>query len=230
MNVNAESRAGGGNRREQVLQHLRAEIVSGRVAPGTLYSVPALSSELKMSTTPVREALLELARVGLVTPLRNRGFRVEAMSLNELDNLFDMRVLLETQALVLVARRGLRDTAPLVKLADDVRDAVKAEDVRGYLETDRKFHHALVERAGNPLLTRMVMGLRDDMRLYGIDSPAGRKRQRESVDEHYQMIQLGEEGNEQAITPLIALHIESWKPLFAKAFATENNAEAVSSL
>ena len=143
------------------------------------------------------------------------------MSLNELENLFDMRVLLERQALVLVARKGLRDTAPLIKLADGVRDAVEANDVRGYLQTDRNFHHALVERAENPLLTRMVMTLRDDMRLYGIDSPAGRERQRESVDEHYQMIQFGTEGDEQAIAHLITLHIELWKPLFTKSLATE---------
>ena len=87
-----------------------------------------------MSTTPVREALLDLGRSGLLTPLRNRDFRVEATSLHDMENLFDMRVLLERHALVQLAQRRLRDPEPLVLLVDAVRDAVTAKDVRGYIE------------------------------------------------------------------------------------------------
>ena len=64
------------NLREQVVQHVRAEIISGQSTPGTMYSVPGLVEDLGVSTTPVREALLELARNGLIEPVRNRGFKV----------------------------------------------------------------------------------------------------------------------------------------------------------
>ena len=60
--------------RDLVVERLRSAIVSGHSAPGTLFSVPTLAEEFGVSTTPVREALLELARVGLVTAVRNRGF------------------------------------------------------------------------------------------------------------------------------------------------------------
>lgn len=205
------------NLREQVLAQLRSEIVSGRSAPGTIYTVPTLSSELGVSTTPVREALLELSRNGLVSPLRNRGFRVEATSLRDLENLFDLRVLLEVSALVAVAKARLTDTAPLVAVADEVRDAVGRDDVRGYLEADRRFHAALVARANNPLLTKLILALRDDMRLYGIDSAEGKKRQAASVAEHYRMIELAVAGECDAIAALITRHIEEWKPLFTAA-------------
>jgi len=165
----------------------------------------------------VREALLELARDGLITPMRNRGFRVEPMTATAMDNLFDMRVLLESHALVTVARARLTDTAELKRLAEAVGVAVDAEDMTGYLNTDREFHRALVERANNPLLTKMVMQLRGDMRLYGIDSPEGRKRQKLSVKEHFQMIELAKNGDTAGIAKLIALHILSWKPLFMTA-------------
>ncbi|WP_205128308.1 GntR family transcriptional regulator, partial [Escherichia coli] len=59
--------------REQVLQRVRAEIISGQSLPGTMYSVPSLAASLGVSSTPVREALLELSRGGLVEPMRNRG-------------------------------------------------------------------------------------------------------------------------------------------------------------
>lgn len=207
------------NLREKVLQRVRSEIVSGRSAPGTIYSVPSLATEMGVSTTPVREALLELSRNGLVAPLRNRGFRVEATSLQELENVFDLRVLLESFALVALARQRITDTAPLVTLADAVADAVRKDDVRGYIETDRRFHEALVARANNPLLTKMIMSLRDDMRLFGIDSTEGRKRQRASVGEHYKMIELATAGDSEAIAALITKHILEWKPLFTAALS-----------
>jgi DNA-binding GntR family transcriptional regulator len=205
------------NLREQVVERLRSEIVSGRAAPGTIYSVPSLATEAGISTTPVREALLELSRAGLVTPLRNRGFRVEPTTLQDLENVFSLRVLLERFALVTLAEQRLTDTAPLVALADAVAEAVKRDDVPDYIETDRRFHEGLVSRANNTRLTKMIMGLRGDMRLYGIDTPEGRVRQRASVGEHYQMIEYASAGDSERIAALITKHIMEWKPLFVAA-------------
>lgn len=205
------------NLREMVLAQLRSRIVAGEAAPGTIYSVPSVAAEMGMSTTPVREALLELSRTGLVAPLRNRGFRVEAATPRDLENQFDVRIMLEAGALVAVAKIGLTDTEPLIQLADAVAAAVKAGDVADYIETDRRFHEALVSRANNPLLTRMIMDLRADMRLYGINTPAGHERQRASVSEHYEMIELAATRQCEAIAALITRHIDSWKPLMIAA-------------
>src|ERR1700733_6969931 len=89
--------------REAVLQQVRSEIVSGRASPGTLYTVPGLAAQMGVSTTPVREALLELSRAGLVSALRNRGFLVEGATLQDLENLFALRVMIERLALETVA-------------------------------------------------------------------------------------------------------------------------------
>lgn len=202
---------------EQTLRRLRWDIITGRIPAGTMLSVPALSAETGMSTTPVREALLTLERDGLVAPLRNRGFRVEAMSIAQLDNLFALRELLEVHAVVTIARQGLQNTAELIELADAVGEAVARADVPGYLVTDRAFHTALVSCAGNPLLTKLVLQLRDGMRLYGIDSPEGLQRQRDSVAEHYRLVELAQRGQVDEAAALMSHHILSWKPLFSAA-------------
>jgi DNA-binding GntR family transcriptional regulator len=207
--------------RESVLQQVRAEIVSGRAAPGTLYTVPGLAVQMGVSTTPVREALLELSRSGLVTALRNRGFLVESATLQDLEDLFAVRVMLERFALETVARRRVTDPGPLTILADEVASAVQRLDVNAYIESDRRFHEALVACAGNPRLTRLVMTQRDAMRLYGIDSKEGRQRQIDSVDEHYKMIQYALDGEVEQIGTLITRHIMEWKPLFAAALAAQ---------
>jgi len=205
--------------RDKVVQRVRSDIVSGRVAPGAMYSVPSLAGQLGVSTTPLREALLELSRGGLVTPLRNRGFRVEAASLTDLNNLFAVRTLLERFAAVTLAEHGLTDVNELRALADAIADTVRANDVLAYVDADRAFHLALVERAGNPLLTRLIMELRDGMRLYGIDSAAGRQRQVASVGEHCELIELATAGKVEEIAALIDLHINEWKSLVTAALS-----------
>src|SRR4051794_31361244 len=106
--------------RDMVLRRVRADIVSGHAAPGTMYSVPTLAEELGVSTTPVREALLELSHSRLITPVRNRGFRVEATTLEDLRNGFALRELLERFAMERLAEARLTDTRTLRKLADDI--------------------------------------------------------------------------------------------------------------
>jgi len=210
--------------RDRVLERVRSDIVSGRSGPGTMYSVPSLASELGVSTTPVREALLELSNRGMIVPMRNRGFKVQASSLEELENLFEMRELLERFAVVNAARKrpkDTKDTEELKKLADAVAVAVKARDVRNYVEADRAFHEALVSRAGNPRLTKMIMDLRDDMRLFGIDSAEGEERQRASVKEHYQLIELAAKGDTKNIASLMTSHIMDWQPLFRKVLVSQ---------
>ncbi|HLI12658.1 MAG TPA: GntR family transcriptional regulator [Alphaproteobacteria bacterium] len=202
--------------RDRVVARVRSDIVSGRSGPGTIYSAPSLASELGVSTTPVREALLELSNRGMIVPMRNRGFKVQASSLEDLENLFEARQLLERFAVVKVAKRGLADPGQLTELADAVAAAVTAQDVRGYLEADRAFHAAFVSRAGNPRLTKMIIDLRDDMRLFGIDSAAGEERQRASVKEHYELVDLAVKGDTKAIASLITAHIMAWQPIFRK--------------
>ena len=212
--------------RDKVLQRVRADIVSGNAAPGTMYSVPALAEEIGISTTPVREALLELSHHGLITPVRNRGFRVEATTLEDLKNGFALRELLERFAMVSLAEKRLTDPEPLLRLADEIAAAVKRADSRGYLEGDRAFHLELILRLDNPMLTKMIMDLRDGMRLYGMDSVAGRQRQAASVKEHYQLIDLASAGKTDAIAKLISQHIRSWEPVFT-AGLTEQQHTAV---
>lgn len=205
------------NLREQVLQRVRAEIIAGQSLPGTMYSVPSLAASLGVSTTPVREALLELSRIGLLEPMRNRGFKVMEPTLTDLRNLFDMRDVLEIHAAVIVARKPQKDLSSLRGLADEIARAVRTEDIQLYLEADRSFHRNLTAAAGNDLLTETIMGLRDKMRLYGINSRAGLERQHASVLEHYRIIELASAGEAEALAALLRSHIRSWEPIFVEA-------------
>jgi DNA-binding GntR family transcriptional regulator len=205
------------NLRERVERQLRVDILAGTIEPGTVFSVPSLSRSLGISTTPVREALLQLAADDLLQPIRNRGFRVVDPTLDELRNLFEVRVQLEAQAFAKVVRAGAVDVDDLMKWADEIARAVRDRDVPAYLVADRSFHEALLSRAGNPILTGIVMKLRDKMRLYGIRSKAGRTRQDASVAEHYRIVDLVTGRVKDDAMTLMTDHIMAWEPVFTEA-------------
>lgn len=205
------------NLREQVFEQVRAEIIAGHAPPGSMYSVPSLAESLGTSTTPVREALLELVQLGLLEPHRNRGFRVTVPSVTETQNIFDLREVLETHAARVVAGMKEKDLSVLYPLADEIAAAFESRSFRQYLTADRKFHHALIAAAGNPILTKTIFSLRDRMRFYGDTSAEGVERQRQSVPEHYRIAELAEAGKAEELVALLRDHIRSWEPLFMKA-------------
>lgn len=207
------------NLREQVLQRVRSEIISGYAPPGTMYSVPTLADSLGTSSTPVREALLELVNTGLLETHRNRGFKVTAPSIAELQDIFNMRELLEVHAARLVAQMSEKDLSTLPTLADRIAEAVQAGNYRDYLAADRDFHQTLIEVAGSPILTETVMALRSKMRLFGINSVAGLERQMASVREHYAIIELARSGKADELAALLQTHIRSWEPVFMQGIA-----------
>ena len=91
--------------RDQALRVIRARIISGAMRPGELYALGATASDLGVSVTPVREAVLELARERLVELARNRGFRVREMTEHELNEIVEFRKIIEVGAVRLVAER-----------------------------------------------------------------------------------------------------------------------------
>src|SRR4051812_40547668 len=92
--------------RDQVANALRAALIAGELRPGEVYSAPALAAEYGVSATPVREAMLDLAREGLVEAVRNKGFRITEMTERDLDEFTEIRALIEIPTVV-----GLTATA-----------------------------------------------------------------------------------------------------------------------
>src|SRR5690242_15258839 len=92
--------------REKVTRALEAALVAGEMKPGVIYSAPALAERFGVSATPVREAMLDLVREGMVEPVRNKGFRVTALSDRDLDELTELRTLIEAPTVTGLAEIG----------------------------------------------------------------------------------------------------------------------------
>ncbi|MER7762715.1 GntR family transcriptional regulator [Streptomyces sp. NPDC097619] len=146
--------------RGQVLEALRAALVDGDLAPGEIYSGPALGERFGVSATPVREAMQQLALEGAVECLPNRGFRVIGRTARELAELAEVRALLEVPVMLRLARTAPAAAWTALRPAAAATTAAAAEgDLPGYAEADRAFHRAVLALAGNAQLVQVAEDL-----------------------------------------------------------------------
>lgn len=175
--------------RDQALEVVRLALVSGEIRPGGIYSAAALATKLGVSNSPVREAMLTLVNEGLMEPVRNRGFRVVPMSDHDLDEVYDLRMMLEVPAMTRLAEMADRLDVPAAAKAVRLNEqAAREGDVARFLESDRMFHLSLLEPLGNRRLSATVANLRDQTRLYGLEVLAERGQLMVSVAEHRQLL------------------------------------------
>jgi DNA-binding GntR family transcriptional regulator len=136
-----------------LLERLRRMIVTGGAKPGDPFGELALAKAFDVSRTPVREALKQLEREGLVEVRPRVGTFVRKPSQREVLELFQLKESLEGLAAGLLAQRG--DTPELAALDENVgreQEAVRAADAGGYSELVHDFHHTLVVGADNDKL------------------------------------------------------------------------------
>lgn len=175
--------------RETVADWLRAALVTGQMRPGVVYSVPSLAEQCGISATPVREAMLDLAKEGLVESVRNKGFRVTELTEKDLDDITQLRALIEVPVVVRLASvADLEAIERLRPLAQAIVDGAEQGDLIAYIEADRHFHLSLLELAGNPHLVDVVRDLRARSRLFGLERLLEQQRLTASALEHLELL------------------------------------------
>jgi len=203
--------------RDSVTQILRAAIISGEMAPGEVYSAPALAMRFGVSATPVREAMVDLSSEGLVQTVPNKGFRVTAVSEAELDDIAALRMLIEPPTVRQVTPRIPADAMPALReLARAIVDNAEAGDLIAYTEADRRFHLAILEFSNNQRLVSLVSDLRSHTRLYGLAAMAGRGTLASSAAEHLELVELIEARDATGAGNLMKRHIGRVRAEWAK--------------
>lgn len=196
------------NLRETVLASLRTAIITGALAEGELVSAPALGEQMGVSATPVREAMMDLSREGLVETVRNRGFRVTTMTEKDLDDLAAIRLLLEPPVMHAVAANITEEAFDeLTGIAEECTRGAAEEDLAVYLENDRSFHARVLAFADNPQLAELATSLRLRTRLYGIAALAREGKLVASAQEHHELIRLLRNRDGDGAEALLRIHI-----------------------
>jgi DNA-binding GntR family transcriptional regulator len=146
-------------------QQIKRRILNNERPPGSQVLEPELAAELGMSRTPIREALVRLAKEGLIELLPRRGMRVLPVSPADMREIWQVISSLEATAAELMAARKLPPDAPelaeLEQANADMIDALARDDLDGWAAADERFHAALLNRCGNRRLARIAFNVWD---------------------------------------------------------------------
>ncbi|HET7572036.1 MAG TPA: GntR family transcriptional regulator [Gaiellaceae bacterium] len=204
------------NLREQAKSLIHAQIVTGGVAPGQIYPVGHFSSQLGVSATPVREALLDLANQGLVELVRNRGFRIVELSEGDLDEIFELRMILEVHAIrQAVGRLSAADLASCVALAKENEAQAVNRDLAGFLLSDRELHLRMLAPVANRRLVEFIAQLRDQVRLPGLRSLADSGALTAAAQEHFGLVDALVSGSVEEAESRLRAHLQHTRGIWA---------------
>jgi DNA-binding GntR family transcriptional regulator len=206
------------NLREEITRTLRAAVISGELRPGVVYSAPSLAAQFGVSATPVREAMLDLAKEGLIDAVRNKGFRVTEVSEKDLDDLSELRALIEVPTVKRIAEAGA-DPAVIERLrplAAAIEEAAVNHDLITHVVVDMEFHLRLLELVGNPHLVETVRSLRARSRIYGLRTLADRDELVPSSREHAELLDLIVARDAEGAERLMDRHIRHVRGIWAE--------------
>ncbi|QZY50889.1 GntR family transcriptional regulator [Leucobacter tenebrionis] len=154
-----------GSAAARAYEHIRDGIIEGRYETGEMLGESGLASELSMSRTPIRSALVRLQDEQWITIYPKRGALVKGLGDRAISDLSDTRYILESAAVQRADSSQIEALAE--KLAQQITEqqaALEARDVRGFVDLTTAFHRSFVEVCGNQVLLELSDRLADRQR------------------------------------------------------------------
>lgn len=213
----------GVNAVEAVTQRLRQAILDGSLSGGQVLRQETLAQQLGVSRLPIREAIRQLHSEGLVQMSVHRGAVVTALSSDDIREIYDIRVGLETTAL----RLALPHLSPaILKRASEFMHQTetisKADD---WGEANWQFHLTLYAPAQRPRLIELIRTMHDNVGRYLRVYPALIQQQSFSQQEHQQLLAACQAQDEALALQLLRHHLEGAGERLASYIAQQRNAK-----
>ncbi len=188
------------SKKEQVYRALRQDILTLVLRPGVVLVESALARRFRAGRTTVREALALLQQDGLLAAMPRRGYLVAGITVSDVQELFEVRLVLESAAAQLAASRiTAEELDRLATLADPPDTVVEPRIMRRFLDRNREFHLGIARATRNARLVRLVERTLDEMtRLVAIAYETG---------EHLQVLEALRSGDERRAGAAMANHV-----------------------
>ncbi len=186
-------------------------IINQDFQPGAPISIDNLSKQLKMSNTPVREALMRAHGERLVNQKTNHGFVVaDILKPEEIAQLFDVRYALEVHALTVatLSAESVKTIANLVEQMQATSDGMVYDDYKEYIALDHQFHLTLIEQAGNGFLVDAWEHLHVHLHLSRLYTGVGLFDRNDATQEHHAILEALESGDKEKAVNLLGQHIQ----------------------
>jgi DNA-binding GntR family transcriptional regulator len=199
---------GGDSGRDRAYQYLRETVLSDPAVSGTFINEQAVATEVGISRTPVREALLMLAAEDLVQLVPHRGAFVAPVPGREIAEMMQARGVIESWAATTSLAAGEAPVEQMAAVLEQQRAIVEKGDAKEFIELDSQFHALLVEAAGNSVLARLYDNLRAKHVLLGVVAlQRSATRRQDVLGEHQAIVDGLASGDAAAAEKAILSHL-----------------------
>lgn len=209
---------------DRAYERIKHDIISCTIAPGTEISEAQLCAQYRLGKAPVRMALSRLAHDGLVRAIPRRGYMVTAITLKDIQDVFELRLMLEPAAARMAA--GRVNAQRLRTLDEACRAGYQSGDVKSisrFLDANKAFHVAIAQAAGNLRLANTIEQLLDEMtRLLHLGLGL-RNRSQEMQHEHRTLVKALVRGDGGTAERICRDQIESTRNMVLSAILTNSS-------
>ncbi|GGZ82225.1 GntR family transcriptional regulator [Streptomyces subrutilus] len=201
---------------DQMYEVLLDQFMDGLWSPGRPLNIGALSRELNVSQTPLREALARLEHTGLVRREALKGYRVAPLfSETELIKLMDARLVLEPTLTYEAGRRTtpefLQDVADSIEELRNCAAGDGSKSVRAYLSADERFHFLIAKQSANPFLESAYRSLSGHVQRFRLFAELGSSDAQSPARDHAAVYDALAAGDAEGAADRMRRHIENAK-------------------
>jgi DNA-binding GntR family transcriptional regulator len=200
------------SRADEVYQQLKRDVSEFKLLPGDRFTETEISERLGVSRTPVRQALFRMQQEGFVEVLFRNGWRVLPFDFNQFEELYDLRMVLETTAVHRLCESAIKTNQTMLDgLAAIwlVRQDLRSSDMEQVSKWDESFHCALVAAAGNAEMARVHRDVTDRIRVIRRLDFTKQPRIDATYDEHAKILKAVQRKRGDDAAMLLRAHIET---------------------
>jgi DNA-binding GntR family transcriptional regulator len=194
---------------DRAYHFIKQRLITNETSVGSQINDREIAERLGISRTPVREAILLLQKEGFVEVIPRIGIRVRPLFLEDIRELYDILIALETLAVGLLAARHptLDELGLLSEAVKAMKAGLKGDDFSAWIEADERFHRALFQLSGNRRLTEAGMSYRDRVQRAHVVALKLRDRPTKFVEGHADLVELIRRGEVEAARQR---HYDEW--------------------
>ena len=213
---------------ERVYGMLRTEILTCVLEPGKEISEAELAERFDVSKTPVREALATLRTEGLVRTFPRRGYQVVPVTFGDMNELFDLRTILEAGAAELACQRITdQEIDNLHRLADVVYDRAEQPSLKRFVQANRDFHAAIAKASGSDRLYQLLVRQIDELERFFYLGARLRDVSSETQSDHHAIVEVLRKRDPVPARAIIIRHNEITRQGLFQALASSRSLTSV---
>jgi len=167
---------------------LKESIIGNKMPPGSIVMEKEIAADFGMSRTPVREAIIRLQDEGLVKVIPRRGVVISSISRDDMKEIYEILMSLETTAIELLAKRKLdQDSPEILQLEAAIlrmQQSLEQDNLEDWAKADSEFHNLILRHCGNSRLNKMAQAVSDQANRVRVATLRLRPKPTESTQEH----------------------------------------------